>query len=109
MNANVNIQYVCHRGVGPLELSEKAKQALEKKELKVRVSRNGMFQWVTFKVRPARLGNIEYWELYTERVTGLSELEKIAEDIGLPASAPNGHAFPKGKGAADFERTDTPV
>ena len=96
-------------GVGSLELSDRAKQALEQKELKVRVNRNGMFQWVTFKVRPARLGNVEYWELYTERVTGLNELSKIADEIGLPVSAPNGSAFPKGKGVADFRKTDAPV
>jgi hypothetical protein len=106
MNANVNIQCVIFQNGCLVVLSEKAKEALAKGELKIRVNRNGIFQWVTFKIRIAKLGNLEYYELFSEKIIGLSELMKIAEEMGLPASAPNGNAFPKGTGAADFKKTD---
>lgn len=61
-----------------------------------------MFQQITFTVRKARLGNIEYTELFTDRTIELTELAKISEETGLPVEASNGKAFPKGSGAADF-------
>lgn len=36
------------------------------------------------------------------RQVDISELKKIANDIGLPVEAPNGHAFPRGTSAIDF-------
>ena len=89
-----------------MELSETAKRTLAKREVKIRVYRNGMFQQITFRVRDASIGNIAYRELYTDKIIGLSELAKIADEIGLPVSAPNGNAFPKGMGATDFKKTD---
>jgi hypothetical protein len=86
-----------------LAISEKAQEILRQGSIKLRVNRSGMFQQITFRTKVAKLGNIEYNELFTERVMELSELAKIAEEFGLPVEAPNGRAFPKGKGAADFQ------
>lgn len=70
--------------------------------IKIRVVRNGMFQQLTFTVKKVKHGNIEYVELATERQIDISELAKIAEDVGLPVESQNGKAFPKGTSAVDF-------
>ena len=85
-------------------LSEKAKQVLRDGSIKLRVNRSGMYQQITFRTKVAKLGTIEYNELSTDRVMELAELSRIAEEIGLPVEAPNGRAFPKGKGATDFQK-----
>ena len=86
-------------------LSGKAQEVLRQGSIKLRVNRGGMFQQITFKTKIARLGNIEYSELFTDRLIELSELAKIAEEIGLPVESPNGKAFPKGTSAADFSKS----
>ncbi len=86
-----------------LELSEQARQAIRSGSIKIRVMRSGMLQQLTFTVRKTAIGNITYTELYTERMVDTSELLRVATDIGLPISAANAHAFPKGKGASDFQ------
>lgn len=85
-----------------MELSQKAKEAMAKGSVKIRVVRNGMFQQLTFTVRRVQMGNVSYPELSTDRLVDVSELAKIAEDMGLPVEAQNGRAFPKGRSAADF-------
>ena len=85
-----------------LELSEKAKEAIGRGRVKIRVVRSGMYQQLTFLVKRVNEGNITYPELFTERQVDISELKKIADDIGLPVEAPNGHAFPRGTSAIDF-------
>lgn len=86
-----------------VELSQKAKEVLAQGMIKIRVNRNGMFQQITFRIRAARLGNIEYKELFTDKTIGPTELANIANEIGLPVKAPNCSAFPKGAGVADFQ------
>ncbi len=85
-----------------MELSSKAKEAIARGSFKIRVVRNGMFQQLTFSVKRTQLGNVTYVELATERLVDVSELTKIADDIGLPVEAQNGRAFPKGTSATDF-------
>ncbi len=62
-----------------------------------------MFQQLTFKVRRVHLGNITYAELHTDRMIDISELNRIAAEIGLPVESQNGKAFPKGTSASDFQ------
>ena len=69
---------------------------------KIRVVRSGMFQQMTFTVRRVQLGNITYVELGIDRQVDMSELTRVANEIGLPIEAPNGKAFPKGTSATDF-------
>ena len=85
-----------------MELSIKALDILKQGSIKLRVNRSGMFQQITFRVKKAKLGNIEYTELSTDRIIELAELAKISQEIGLPVEAPNGRAFPKGTSASDF-------
>jgi hypothetical protein len=85
-----------------MELSSKAKEAIARGSFKIRVVRSGMLQQLTFCVKKVTLGNVTYIELATERQVDLSEITKIANDIGLPVEAQNGRAFPKGTSATDF-------
>jgi hypothetical protein len=87
-----------------MKLSQKALEVLSTGTIKIRVNRSGMFQHITFKIKTLKLGNVEYYVLFTERTIGLTELAKIAEEIGLPVEAPNGTAFPKGTSAMDFKK-----
>lgn len=86
-----------------MKLSTKAEEIIRQGSVKLRVNRSGMFQQMTFSVRKAKLGNIEYVELFIDRVIELAELAKIAEEVGLPVEASNGRTFPKGTGASDFK------
>ena len=85
-----------------MQLSAKAKDAIARGSVKIRLVRNGMFQQLTFVVKKVQLGNVTYTELATERQVDISELSRIADDFGLPAEAQNGRAFPKGTSSADF-------
>ncbi len=85
-----------------IELSVKAKDALRAGVIKLNVVRSGMHQQLTFKVRRTSLGNLTYTELFTERLIDVSELSRLANELGLPVEAQNGRAFPKGTSAADF-------
>ena len=58
---------------------------------------------VKVRIKVVKLGEIEYFELFTDRIIELSELAKIAEQVGLPTESPNGRAFPKGTSVADFK------
>ncbi|MDE1861053.1 MAG: hypothetical protein KGH72_05065 [Candidatus Micrarchaeota archaeon] len=85
-----------------MELSAKAKQAMSIGSMKIRVLRNGMLQQLTFRIRRVTQANITYTELYTERLVDISELTRVANEIGLPVEAQNGKAFPNGTSAGDF-------
>ena len=85
-----------------MELSQKAKEAIARGSVKMRVVRSGMFQQLTFVVKKIEMGNVSYVVLSTDRQVDVSELMKIAEEIGLPVVAQNGKAFPKGTSAGDF-------
>lgn len=85
-----------------MELSQKAKEAIARGSVKIRVVRSGMFQQLTFTVKKEEMGNVSYIVLSTDRQVDISELTKIAEEMGLPVAAQNGRAFPKGTSASDF-------
>ncbi|MDE1768651.1 MAG: hypothetical protein KGH64_00890 [Candidatus Micrarchaeota archaeon] len=80
-----------------------AKQILARGSIKIRVVRSGMFQQLTFAVKRIKHGNIEYTELMTDRQVDISELTRIANEVGLPVEANNGKAFPNGTSAVDFQ------
>ncbi len=85
------------------EIPNAAMDIIRRGSVKIRVTRSGMFQQLTFTVRKTRLGNIEYTELYTERQIDMSELVRIARETGLPVRAQNAEAFPEGTSAPDFQ------
>ncbi|MEM3791619.1 MAG: hypothetical protein QXL16_02735 [Candidatus Micrarchaeaceae archaeon] len=82
--------------------SEIIRDILKKKEIKIRVLRSGMFQQVNFRLKKVKEGNIEFLELFTNKQVDISELVKVANEVGLPIEAKNGRAFPSGKSATDF-------
>ncbi len=87
-----------------MQLSDRAKEILVAGSAKIRVRRSGMYQRITFTVKTAKLGSIEYNELFTNRLIEMPDLMRIAEETGLPVECPSGRAFPKGTGAADFTK-----
>ncbi len=89
-----------------MELSDRTKSILQQGSIKIRVSRSGMLQQLTFTVRRTTEGNITYTELFTARIVDVFELLKVANEAGLPVSAPNGHAFPTGTSAMDFSKPE---
>jgi hypothetical protein len=85
-----------------VELSQRAKEIIGRGSIKIRVMRSGMLQQMTFVVKRIPHGNIQYVALTTERQIDMTELSRVAEEIGLPVEAPNGKAFPKGTSSVDF-------
>jgi hypothetical protein len=83
-------------------IPEKARQVLKDGFIKERVNRGGMFQQVTFRIINKVNGNLTYAILHTDKTIDVSELNRMAEQIGLPVEAQNATAFPKGKSATDF-------
>ncbi|MGC8479164.1 MAG: hypothetical protein ACP5M9_00635 [Candidatus Micrarchaeia archaeon] len=86
-----------------MELSENAKLTLSRGKVKLRVLRSGMYQQITFDVKVVSSGNIEYNELFTNRTIDISELKRIADEIGLPIAAQNAIVFPEGTSSNDFK------
>ncbi len=85
-----------------MKMTPKGEEAIRQGSVKIKVTRGGIGQQITFKVRRKDVAGIIYFELFTDRVIALTELEKIAEEFGLPAEAPNGEAFPAGTVRSDF-------
>ena len=83
-------------------LDDKAMRIVKEGSIKIRVKRSGMYQVMTFRVKRIPAGNEQYVELFLDRVLDMSELQRVASEIGLPVEAENGRAFPEGKGAKDF-------
>jgi len=83
-------------------LSERARQIIKDGSIRVRVKRAGMLQFQIFTVKKVSIGNENFVELFLDRVIDLSELNRLAEEFGLPIETQNGRAFPKGTGANDF-------
>ncbi|MGC8495698.1 MAG: hypothetical protein ACP5RM_00280 [Candidatus Micrarchaeia archaeon] len=79
-----------------------AKDIMAMSEIKVRVKRTGMFQLITFTPRLVTVGNEKFAELYTKKMIDLSELKRVANELGAPVEADTLRAFPEGKGAKDF-------
>ena len=86
-----------------MELPRLGQEALRMGRIKIRVMRSGMIQQMTFTVKKAKAGNIEYTELFSDRQIDMSELLRVANETGFPVEAKNGKAFPEGKSASDFE------
>jgi hypothetical protein len=84
--------------------SQSVDEILKSGKVKVRVLRTGMFQVQTFVVRDVKFGSGAFYELFLDKVVELPELERVANEIGMPVEASNGRAFPKGKAAKDFLR-----
>ena len=83
-------------------LSESAKSIIAAGSTKARVKRSGMLQVMTFTIKYIPLGSGRFVELYTYRVIEISEVQRVADELGLPVEADNKRAFPSGKGAKDF-------
>ncbi len=84
-------------------LTEKTKEIIRTGFIRIRVLRSGMFQQMTFKIKKVRSGNIEYTELFIDRMIDTSELIRIVRETGLPVEAHNGRAFPEDSSASDFQ------
>lgn len=85
-----------------MELSDTAKRVLAQGSIKIRVKRSGMLQQMTFVVKKTPLGKDYFVELFLDRIIDISELQRIANETGLPVETQNGKAFPIGNGAKDF-------
>lgn len=70
--------------------------------VRIRVHRTGMFQVLTFTVKRVQIGKDTFVEISTPKMLDRSELERIANETGMPVEAPNGRAMPEGKAAKDF-------
>ncbi len=84
-------------------ISENTKNIIKNGSVKIRITRSGMLQQMTFTVREVRTGNIKYVELFCDRMIDMSELLRVANQTGLPVEAQNGTAFPEGTSASDFQ------
>lgn len=85
-----------------MEIGEAAMRAIVEGRARVRVRRAGMLQFVVLEIRRVKIGGAQFVELYVDRVIDSKELERVANEIGLPVEAENGRAFPEGTGAKDF-------
>lgn len=82
--------------------SENADRIIKEGSVKVRVKRSGMLQVLTFTIKYINLGSGKFVELHTDRVLDMSELQRVAEETGLPVEADKKRAFPAGRMAKDF-------
>ncbi len=85
-----------------MELSEGAKGIIKAGRVQARVKRAGMLQFQVFVVKRVKVGSEEFVELYLNKVIDMSEITRLANELGLPVETENGRAFPNGKGAKDF-------
>ena len=83
-------------------LSETARQIIERGAISVKVKRAGMTQNIEFVAKRVRAGNVEFIELFSDRVIDMNEISRISNELGLPVEASNGRAFPDSKSAKDF-------
>lgn len=84
-------------------LGDSARKIISDGSVRLRVRRSGMLQFQVFRIRKVPAGKGDYFvELFLDRVIDMSELQRVANDTGLPVEAENGRAFPDGKGAKDF-------
>jgi hypothetical protein len=83
-------------------IDDKVKKILQDGSVKIRVWRTGMLQLQTFTVKRVKIGQSEFVELFLPKILDRSELQKVANEVGLPVEAENGRAMPEGKGEKDF-------
>lgn len=84
-------------------VDERAMGIVKAGRVRLRVQRAGMLQFKVFTIKKMPFGKDDYYvELFLDRVIDMSELQRVANETGLPVEAENGRAFPDGKGAKDF-------
>lgn len=83
-------------------IDERARKIIRDGSIRLEVWRTGMLQFQIFKVKRVRIGQQEFTELFLDRVLDRSEIQRVANEIGLPVEAENGRAMPEGKGEKDF-------
>jgi len=84
-------------------VGDAARKIISDGSVRIRVRRSGMLQFQVFKIKKVAAGKDDYFvELFLDRVIDMSELQRVANETGLPVEAENGRAFPEGKGAKDF-------
>ena len=84
-------------------LNDTSKKIISDGSARIRVRRSGMLQFKVFKIKRIPAGKDDYFvELFLDRVIDMTELQRVANDTGLPVEAENGRAFPEGKSAKDF-------
>lgn len=83
-------------------LDDKTAEILRNGSIRIEVKRSGMLQKMLFTVKRIKIGEHEFVELYLPRHLELNELQRVADETGLPVEAESTRAFPKGKGAVDF-------
>jgi hypothetical protein len=83
-------------------VDERAKRIIAEGSIRIKVKRTGMYQFQIFKVKRVRLGADQFVELFLDRVLDRSEIQRLANELGLPVEAENGRALPDGMGEKDF-------
>ena len=83
-------------------ISQNALEIIKNGEVRTKVQRAGMSQFLIFKVKRVRLGETTFVELFVDRVVNIDEILRLANELGLPVESQNGRAFPEGKSANDF-------
>ena len=85
-----------------MAIDDKAAEILRQGYARIKVKRAGMLQFQVFKVKRVELGGDAFVELFLDRLLDMSELLRVANEIGLPVESENRRVFPEGKGAKDF-------
>ncbi len=85
-----------------MNLDDTAKKIIRDGRTMARVKRSGMIQSMTLMIKRVKLGDETFVELFIDRLIDMSELIRVANELGLPVEAQNGRAFPNGTGAKDF-------
>jgi len=83
-------------------LDSRIEEIIKRGSIRIEVKRSGMLQKMLFTVKKIKIGEQEFTELYLPRKLELGELERVANETGLPVESENARAFPKGMGAIDF-------
>ncbi len=83
-------------------LDENARRIISAGSVKIKVWRTGMLQLQTFTVKRVKIGQQEFAELFLPKLLDRTEMQRVANEIGLPIEAENGRAMPEGKGEKDF-------
>lgn len=83
-------------------IDDNARKIIQDGSIRVKVKRTGMLQFQIFKVKRVPMGKDYFIELFLDRVLERSEIQRLANEIGLPVEAENGRAMPSGKGEKDF-------
>jgi len=85
-----------------MAVDENASQILRQGYARIKVKRAGILQFQVFKVKRVELGENTFVELFLDRLLGMSEMLRVANETGLPVESENRRVFPEGKGAKDF-------